>query len=243
MLAGAAVCAAVAVSPASAAPTPVITTKYTYRVELKGVQTTTWSYRHAGTGGCDSTQNGSGKQTVRFSGKPTIVHMYDGISPTFFTGDPAAGDSGTLKFKLRGTVNRSGSVSTQPLSPEAAEGCPDGVGGPPPTPDCGTKKLKGMVVTPQWEYKSTKMILNQEDAPSDPYKFCPNLGDSFPYLIRQDEKGNEIGQDLPPADLFEHGQNIIIARGSYKQQGEVESITKIRWELNFKRIKKEKLGN
>jgi hypothetical protein len=71
---------------------------------------------------------------------------------------------------------------------------------------------------------------------------CPNLGDAFPYLIRQDSDGKEIGQDLPPADLFEHGQNIIIARGTSKQQGEVNSTTKIRWELNFKRIKKEKIG-
>lgn len=240
LLAGTAVCAAVVVPVAGAAPMPQITTKYTYKVELEGVQKTTWTYNHADQGRCDSAQSGQGKQTIRFAAKPAIVHMYDGISPTFFTGDPKKHNVGTLTMRLHGTVTRAAHIDHGP-PPPLEEGCADGVGGPAPVPDCGTKRLKKTIVTPQYEFNSDKVVIEQENAPSDSFQDCPNLGDGFPYLQRYDDANNKIGQNLPTADLFKHGQNIIIARGTKTEHGEVQSKTTIRWSLSFKKLKEEDL--
>jgi hypothetical protein len=229
--------AAAAVAPtASAGKTPKMT-KYTYKVELKGKQTTTWTMNHAGPGGCDPSQTGSGKETIRFHTKPTTIYTYDGLSQPFFFMKKGK-ESPAAALKLRGTVNRDGKLSTGPSD------CPNGGGGTSIPRDCGTKRIARVSVTPQYEFKKDKMILSQGDNSDAPtFRNCPDGGSTWPYLLREDENGKSIGQQLPQDDLFGQGKNIIIANGTYKYDGgELKYTNKIRWELSFTRLNKEKLG-
>jgi hypothetical protein len=225
--------AAVAAPVASAAKTPQMT-KYTYKVEVKGAQTMTWSLNHEGAGGCDPSQTGSGKETIRFSSKPTILRTYDGLSQPFFF----MGKGKVAALKLRGTVKRQGALDTEKGN------CPNGGGGTSIPRDCGTRKIARVSVAPQYEPKKDRMILSQGDASDAPdFRNCPAGGSTWPYLLREDDKGRSIGQDLPQADLFGQGKNIIIATGTNTYDGgELKYTNKIRWELSFTRIKKEKLG-
>ena len=234
---------AAAAPVAHAAKTPKITAKYTYKVELVGKQTTTWSLNHVGAGpaACDMNQTGSGKEVVRFSSRPTVMYTFDGLSQPYFF-QKRGSQVGALKMPLRGTINRQGSVFTQPLPP-GTDNCPDGVGGAPPTPDCGTRKLRGLVVEPEYEYKKDRIVLEQSDAAKDPFKHCPAGGSSWPYLLPYDTANRSIGQELPYKDLFEQGKNIIIATGVHKNTtGDLKWTTRLRWELSFRRIRKEGLA-
>jgi hypothetical protein len=234
---------AVAAPVAGAAKTPQITAKFFYKAEIKGVQTTTWTINHVGAGpeSCDMDQTGQGKETVRFSSKPTQIYTFDGLSQPFFFMKKGANDAQQAQMPLRGTVTRSGSVYTQPLPPDA-DNCPDGTGEPAPPADCGTKKIKGLIVKPEYEFKKDHLVLSQSDAAKGPiFKHCPSSS-SWPYLLKEDTAGRTIGQNLPYDDLFNQGKNIIIARGTYAQTtGEVQWTTRIRWELSLTRTKKEDL--
>ena len=248
LLLPAAVALAVAVGAgaptAGAAKMPKITAKYTFLVSVKGTQKTTWTYDHVGQGSCDGNQHGSGKQVVKFSSAAKKMHTFDGLSqPYFFT--KTKGGAGQLSLPLKGKVTRNGSMTVPvPADPMA---CPDGVGGPPPSPDCGTKAFsKGIVVSPKYEYGKPRIVLEQKDAYNVPelFKHCPEGGDPFPYLLKEDTAGETVGQSLPYDDLFAHGKHILIASATYKKSdGESKWTTTIRWELTLKRIKKEKLGD
>lgn len=117
---------AAAAPPAYAAAAPKITAKYTYRVELAGKQTTTWSLDHVGAGpaACDMDQTGSGKEVVRFSSRPTMSYTFDGLSQPYFFQKKGT-QARSLSLPLRGTITRQGSVFTQPLPP-GTDNCPDG---------------------------------------------------------------------------------------------------------------------
>jgi hypothetical protein len=229
---------AVAAPAASAAPTPKLT-KYTYKAELKGKQTMTWSLNHVGSGGCDPSQTGSGKEVIRFTTKPTTIYTYDGLGsqPFFFQGNGS--DTAAVKLKLRGTVNRQGTLDTEKSD------CPNGGGGTSIPRDCGVRKIARISVAPQYEYKGDRMILSQGDASNAPdFRNCPAGGSTWPYLLREDDSGKSIGQDLPQSDLFGQGKNILIAKGtSTYDAGELKYTNKIRWELSLTRIKKEKVGD
>jgi hypothetical protein len=233
---------AAAAPVAQAAKAPKITAKYTYKVELTGKQTTTWSLNHVGAGpqACDTDQNGSGKEVIRFSSRPAVMYTFDGLSQPYFFQKKGT-EVGSLSLPLRGTINRRGSVFTQPLPPGAP--CPDGTPTAPPVPDCGTKRIKGLVVEPEYEFKKDKIILEQSDAARDPFENCPGGGSSWPYLLKYPGGSYErIGQQLPYDDLFNQGKNIIIARGTDKSTGgDLTWTTTIRWELSLTRIKKEDL--
>ncbi len=226
---------------ANAAGTPRITTKYTYKAEIKGTQTTTWTLNHIGIGPelCDTDQTGQGKETIRFSSKPTTFYTYDGLDqPIFFT--RTGKKASTLSMPLGGTINRRGAIDTKPLP--ADSDCPDGVGGPPPAPDCGTKKIKRLTVKPEYEYKSDRIVLTQDGAARDPFKHCPSGGSTWPYLLRTDGAGRTIAQSLPYKDLFEQGKNILIATGVEKRSTpDLRWTTKLRWELSLTRVRVEKL--
>ena len=233
---------AVAAPAAPAAKTPRITAKYTYKVELTGKQTTTWSLNHVGAGpeACDMNQNGSGKEVIRFSSRPARMYTYDGLSQPYFF-EKAQTEARELDLSLRGTINRTGSVFTQPLPPDTLN-CPDGVGEQPPAPDCGTKPIKGLVVKPKYEYKKDRIVLEQSDAAREPFKHCPGLGSTWPYLLPEDTSGATIGQRLPYDDLFNQGKNILIATGVHKNtSGDLTWTTRLRWELSLTRVKKEDL--
>jgi hypothetical protein len=229
-------------SSASAAKAPAVTKKFTYKVELKGTQTTTWTLNHVGAGAeaCDTNQTGQGKETIRFSSKPAVATSYEGLSQPFFFVKKGS-QAGMLSMPLRGTISRQGAITTQPLPAE--NNCADGVGGAPPTPDCGTKRIQGLVVKPEYEYNKDRIVLTQSDAAKGyEFKHCPSGGSPWPYLLQHDTADNTITQQLPYDDLFNQGKNIIIATGIEKQTtGESQWTTKLRWELSITRIKVEDL--
>lgn len=222
-------------APAAHAAKP-LPQQATFKVELKGVQTTEWAIAHKGAGAaaCDMDQFGSGKETIRFSAKPGKMIAIQGAgTPTFF---PAKKPVGLYSTALRGKISRQGTLTTEPLP--AGANCPGG-GTPtaPPTPDCGTRSIQGLTVKPQYEYDTDLLILEQDGEAVDPFKHCPALS-NWPYLLPQNTDGSDVGQRLPFKDLFEQGKNIVIATGKNKvQDDDSVSITKIRWELSFTRVK------
>jgi hypothetical protein len=97
-------------------------------------------------------------------------------------------------------------------------------------------------VTPEYAFGSDRIILEQGDTDDTYFQRCPHLGGGWPYLLNEDDAGKTVGQDLPVQELFDNGKTIIIARGTKTETGEVTSTTKIRWELSFTRVAKEKLS-
>jgi hypothetical protein len=237
-LAIAAVVAGATAPGAAAAKMPQITAKYTYLVSVKGTQKTTWTLDHVGQGTCDADQHGSGSQVVKFRSKTVKMHTFDGLSQPFFFDKSK---KGMLELSLSGTVNRQGSVTT---GPPTSDNCAGGDGTGAIAPDCGTKAFKGLKVSPEYEFKKDRIVLDQGDAAGvADFENCPNGGDPWPYLLKQDTAGKSVGQNLPYDDLFKYGKNILIAKATNKHaDGETKYTTTIRWELTFKRIKKEKVG-
>ena len=233
--------AAVALGPAVAAAgaaVPEIEHRYVYRAQIEGVQTTTWTLNHVGAGWCDADQTGSGKEVIRFSSKPKRIWTFDGIElHSFFSGKP--GSIAEAKFPLKGTVDRSGSITTGP--PVGDVPCAGGDGtGETPQPDCGRRPISGLTVMPQYAFRKDLIVLEQQDAAAGPqYKNCPGSS-MWPYLLSY-EGSRQIGQRLPFSDLYNQGINIVIARGTHKTTGEYTSTTRIRWSLKLTRLKKEKL--
>jgi hypothetical protein len=240
-LAVAAAALAVAAPGASADQKLPVLTKYTYKVELEGVQTTTWSYNHAADGSeCDAPANGSGKERIVFHAKPKVMHTYDGLSqPTFF----GKGKTAVFGMRLSGRVSRSGSVSSPGLPADAD--CPGGGDIEPTPPDCGSKTFSGLQYTPEYQYKSDRIVLERGSWMPDKYRYrnCPNMGEGFPSLIATNDDDSPIGRRLPYADLFKYGKNIVIARGKNTfKDDELSYTTRIRWTLSFKRLDKDVLN-
>ncbi|HEU4657028.1 MAG TPA: hypothetical protein VFR97_05865 [Capillimicrobium sp.] len=213
---------------AAAAPAAAPARQATFRVALKGVQTTTWETRHVPMFECDVSIQGSGTETVRFRAKPTEV-----------TVDASGGDVSFRQgfhdatIDLRATIARQGAIETT-AQRICADG--DGTGGPPPpTPDCGTKRSETWV---QLRYASRDVIALQPElaAPLGPFRECPVGGTAWPELLH-DVDGRAVGQRLPVDDLFAHGKHIVIATGREEVSGFDEtSTTTIRWELSLTRL-------
>ncbi len=231
LLAAVAVAATAPVASAASVPTH----RSTFKVELKGKQTTNWSYTHTANGECDADQFGDGKETVRFHGHTKVV-AYEGMSPLLLLSTRNKPASMTL----HGTVTRDGDLTTG--APMAAEYCPDGVGGGDPPTDCGTRTISGLKVAPSYLSGTQRIRLDQVDSgPGVDYLNCFVSGVSYPFLLDR-SGGRPVGQKLPYADLFEHGKHILIATGVDRvDDGETKSETRIRWVLSLTRVKVEEL--
>jgi hypothetical protein len=203
-------------------------------VTVDGVQRTTWATNHVGTGGCDGSAQGSGKETVRFTSPATKVNAMTmkGLSAPVLS-NPRAYTGAVLK--LHGKVARQGTMTSAP-------GECGGDGGAPIQRDCGTKKFKGVKFP--LDYRLGAKPKDQLDfRPSfvdDPFKNCPSGGYSFPTLVRTNE-GDYMRTDLPREELFDKslGKIIVIARGKETEtSGEHTYETTIRWVVTFERIGK-----
>ncbi len=235
LLLGAAVLATAA-PVAHAAPKPKHT--FTYTFELEGKQTTTWTFEHEAAGDCDASQSGSGSETIRFHGRAGKVVSYDGFKEPPFVSKDGMGS----KLRLRGTVARQGAITSGPAS--GADDCADGTGdGTPEAPDCGTRALSGIMVEPTYESGKARIHLEQDNAAVVPdFGSCPVFGGSYPYLLA-DVHGKPVDQELPYADLFEQGKNILLATGVDRgSDGEAQWTTRIRWTLSITRVKRERIG-
>jgi hypothetical protein len=220
---------AVQAAPPSAGAEPA-----RFDVELSGVQTTSWEKHHFNEGGCDVSIDGDGEETYRFRSKRLRVRALrvPGGGVVFLAGQRPA------KLRLSGTVTRSGRIVLGP-GEICSEG--DGTGTPASTPpDCGTRKVRGAVelgyaIRPADLLVISDGLLDGKDV----FRNCPTgANDQFPALMGHDGR-RRIGQRLPVRDLFAHGQNVVIARGTKRVTvGETKSETTIRWTASFKRVGK-----
>src|SRR5688572_16933447 len=83
------------------------------KVTVDGVQRTTWATNHVGTGGCDGSAQGSGKETVRFTSRAKKINAMTmkGLSAPILS-DPGAYTDAIVK--LRGKVERQGTLTAEP---------------------------------------------------------------------------------------------------------------------------------
>jgi hypothetical protein len=207
----------------------------TFDVELSGVQTTTWEKHHIAEEGCDVSIDGRGSETYRFHSQRLRVQAIR--SPG---GVLIIAGRGPARLRLSGSVTRSGEVIVGPGAEVCSEG--DGTGSPAPPPsDCGTRKVKGIVEIGFSTRPADLLVISDGllDG-SDIFQNCPTgAKDQFPALMGLDDRGRRIGQRLPARDLFTHGQNVVIARGTGSVRGgELTSTTSIRWSASFKRVGK-----
>lgn len=201
-----------------------------FLVELKGVQETTWKTRHAAQFECDVNIDGGGFENVWFKSRGTVLTVSSfGRTVLMRRGRAPA------SLDINATIERQGVVETT-SGAVCADG--DGGGGPPPLADCGTKRSRLRVDV---RYRRGRVSVEPDLVlPLGPFANCPEGGISWPSLLTRNRSGRLIGQALPMEDLFSHGRNIVVARGSATQaDGGSQSTTTIRWSLSFKRIKEE----
>jgi hypothetical protein len=208
----------------------------TFKAEVKGVQTYTDKYDHLSTGPCDPTVHSATKETVRFASKKPVKLTATRVPG--LKGGELVLTSGTkpLRFPTKATVRRSHSNSYTQV-PETCGG--NGGGVPPgPGPDCGVKVVQPFWLTVDY-YKPAHIELQPEDnAGSDLFERCGS--GRFPYMLSGEHFGKRQSADLPENEVFneKYGQIITIGKGNESivyPEGDTE--TKIRWEIDLKRIK------
>ena len=236
-VAGAAVaCAAVSPSVAAAATLPAPAEQQTFKVDVKGVQTTVWTLQHASQGPCDPTQRGGGKETIVFrSSRPErmIARRY-GKNYVLF-GDPL--QFGGNDFVTSATVTRNGHI----VSSKVASGCGANGGSGPATPDCGTKKT-GLDLKLEYANDRHGFMLTGGDLGTlgEPFHDCPWTGGvtSFPRIVER-QRTRPIVAAIPASDLFDHalGQHVILAQGVERvNSGGVKAVTRLHWDVRLTRV-------
>jgi hypothetical protein len=245
ILTGVVTCAAatagLAAAPASSAASttrlPRALDERTFAIDVKGVQTTTWTLNKPSTGPCDPPQTGHGSERVVFRTTRALrrdVRRY-GTSYVLF-GDPFK--LGANDFVVRATVTRFGAID----SGTVAAGCGDNGGDGPVTPDCGAKHVTldlqlGYLNEPRHGFT---LIAGDIGLPVDPFHACPWTGGmtSFPHLLEKQRK-RAILAALPVSDLFNRslGQQIALARGAQRvHAGGLTAATSIRWDVRLTRV-------
>jgi hypothetical protein len=208
-----------------------------FRVQVEGVQKTTWQHQHVKQFDCDSNSAGSGKETVRFRSKPEVVKIFK-----FGKSTPIVmqGKKGSAILDLRSKITRNG-TRTESGGKVCSYG--DGTGSAPKPPDCGTKRSTLFADLEYFSGRKDVIGLQQSPVvPLGPFHNCPVGGTAWPSLLDRDvNKSKSIGTRLPARDLFRYGKHIVIGKGREKQVGaEDSSTTTIRWELTIKRLGRKK---
>jgi hypothetical protein len=220
-----------------AAPAMAATNVATFRAEVKGTQTTTWSENHTPQSQCDQGVSGSGRERVTFaSTRPTtiVATRFGGHHILFGSADLASADIVT-----RATVSRQGSTTSTPLDIRC-EGT--GGGGTPPAPDCGARH-GSLAVALAWSPAGREgIMLEQGDLGSllHAYTNCPVIGTAFPQLLDLTTAGDSVVARMPASALFDRsiGKHIVIATGRrVSHSGDSTSTTTIRFTVSLTRVK------
>jgi hypothetical protein len=208
-----------------------------FKVSVKGVQTTAWSYDAPGGGLCRPSVSGEGTEVVRFAtAKPQTI-VATRFSPTYVLfGD--AEDPGELVARAK--VTRHMMSVEGPLDPTCVD---KRGGGGIGTPDCGTKHA-ALSLTLSYESfgrpRGVKLRSNTARTP-DPFLRCPTGGVSFPTLLDRTTNGTSITSDWPVRDVMDRGvgKTIVIGRGrTVAEDATSRKETTIRWEVTLRRIGK-----
>jgi hypothetical protein len=211
----------------------------TFKVDVTGVQTTTWTLNRASTARCDPAMTGHGREQITFrSTRPERMDARRyGTSYVIF-GDPFK--VGANDFVLRATVTRTGSMSSTPVPRDCGD---NGGADHQIPPDCGTKRTRldlqlGWLNEPRHGFTLTAGDLGTL---GDPFKNCPWVeGTHFPDVLEKQHK-RAIVAAMPVSDLFNRkfGQQITIGRGSNRLTGGgVNALTRIRWDVRLTGVRR-----
>ena len=162
------------------AKTPFVQ-KGKFRVQVEGVQKTTWQHQHVKQFDCDSNSSGSGTEKVRFKSKPKVVSIFKfgRSTPTILQGR-----SGNAILDLRSKITRNG-TRTDSGGKVCSYG--DGNGAAPKAPDCGTKRSVLYADLDYLHGRKDVIGLDQSLAvPLGPFYNCPVGGTSWPSLLDRD---------------------------------------------------------
>jgi hypothetical protein len=217
-----------------AAPAHAATRRAFFKVEVKGVQTTSWSIDRTTPGPCGGHAQGSGSERMTFkTARPvrTTVSLSQGLL-TFTFGR-------STSLTAQGVANRQGSTSNTPNPGECAGG---GTGGGPaqPTPDCGRRSGPiDLEIAKSYRRRDWIVLTNGPLSPLTIYKHCPIGGAAWPDVIETDTAGRPIEAPMPVRDLFNPAlrKHLTIGRGSQSVNASGQkATTSVRWEITFTRI-------
>lgn len=211
-----------------------------FKVTVKGLQTTTWSSDHKAEFHCDSAYNGSGTERVRFaSTKAVVIRAFRvGKGPVLFVRGKGLPDLPT-----RGYVERHGTLTLAPSTPECVVGDGDGSGSAPPASDCGRKTISSLPLRLGYDALNGKRItLSNATHPSSPkFTNCPRNGEGWTTILSRDDRHRTAGESLPASDLFDRrqGKMIVLGKGAVRSNsGGTVSTTKISWTLTLTRLRR-----
>ena len=229
-------------APAEAPRMPGKNRHATFKVSVKGVQTTTWSENHQSTGArCDYTSTGSGTERVVFSSRPVVVEAWQVMSAGsvfFVRGSKPATLPG------RGYVTRHGKSERGPIDPGCAVGDGgDGTAPPPPASDCGRKRITSLRLQLGFDPANRKRInvFNDSSTAAPEFEQCPIAGESWTTILRRDDAHGTAGEELPAVDLFDErqGKMLVLGKGQVRRTAmDTTSTTRIRWTLTLTRLRR-----
>jgi len=210
-----------------------------FKATVKGVQTTTWSEDHKPQFKCDSASQGSGKETVKFASTKAVV-----LRAFRFNKGPVMWlrGKGHADLPTKGYVERNGTRTLAPATPECAVGDGDGTYTPPKS-DCGRKPIASMPLRVAYDaLNKNRITLSNATIPKAPiFQQCPLGGQGWPGILSSDAKKRTAGEALPLKDLYDkrQGKTIVIGRGAVSSSSNgYASSTKITWTLTLTRLKK-----
>lgn len=235
---------AAAALPGSAAATtiPGKNRQATFLVEVRGVQTTTWTEDHHSSGQlCDYTSTGSGSEKVVFSSRPVVIKAWQfmGAGSVFFT---RGRKPATLPG--RGYVVRHGKLERGDFNPSCAVGDGgDGTPSAPPASDCGRKKIASLPIEFEWDPSNGKRLnlVNDSSETGPEYENCPLQGEGWTNLLRSDDKKGTAGEELPAVDIFDkrQGKMLVLGEGAIKRSSmDIDYTVRISWTLTLTRLRR-----
>jgi len=206
-----------------------------FRVSVKGVQTTAWSYDVPSSSECDPPDKGDGTEVVRFATKKPALIRATRLSPTYlqFGSGKSAG-----ALAVPAKVTRQGKIVTPPKYQCGGKG-----GGQTLAPDCGTKRatLRLRISHEAFFAPRGVKLRNQGTSVHDLFDNCPVDGIAFPTLLDKTQDGKDIASDWPIDEIIEGraGKTIVIGRGRrVTDEGTRRHETTIRWEATFRPVGK-----
>lgn len=223
-----------AASPATARTT---TRQATFKVEVEGVQKTTWSMDHDDPFGlCGAHSVGSGSERMTFASKRATrvkVVAFGSFVSFLVKGKPAS-------FLVPTKVNRSGTLTVTPHPGGCADGGEGGAPPAPPQPDCGRRTSSIDVELAQsFRRKTSIMLTNGDLTPLVGYKHCPVAGTAYPDLLASTTSGRPIDAPMPARDLLNPKlrKHMTIGRGTMvSNAGGTSTKTTVSWTVTFTRV-------
>lgn len=223
-------------SPAAAAWMNTEQRHATFRISVRGVQTTQWVEDHQATPNqpCDYTETGNGSERVVFSSRPVKVtawHM--GTGPVMFV---RARKPATLPG--RGKVTRHGTLKLD-FDPSCAVGDGGDGGSAPPASDCGTKRITSLPL--ELVYRGKRITVTNHGQGGPDFSYCPLQGEGWTTILDDDNQRETAGQELPLDDLFDRKQGKILVLGdgtvNRSSSNGISYRTHVEWTLTLRRLR------